>query len=882
MRAAWFIATSNLRGRWRRHALITIATALAASLSVFTAGMLGTMHASVVASVTQVAGLGDLMVRHRYGERIPAAMRRHVGAWDQVALIAGRFGTGANISFPKQGRRLQGIALGIDPSVDHLLNPLPLSAGRKVSTAGEAVLDHDVAEQLGASVGDLIHLQSGVSMDVLGGLADRMLGHRNDRWANGPSTPETIALRVVGIRQRPALSILQRPTALMALADAERLAGMHGKLDSLHLKLRDGVNPEDFRAAKAPMLPGSVVFQSSAGLAAGANRALRAIRLSEAVLAIFVLLCSGLMILTGLTTAVEQQQRELATLRCIGAERRHVVISQLIVGSLLGVVSVIVALPLGLAASYALHAYRPGDTAVAFSPDPAGLIVAVAATLLAGLGGAAVPAWRAAAIPPVRAMASRSTAASRRGLLASAAIGATMIALQPLVLLLPVPDVAALWFYLGGGVVFTVTGYFLLSVPLTAVAACTLAPTIALALRLPRHLLRQSVAKTPYRHGFTGAAMMLGVAMLISVWTGGRAILSQWFTQVRMPDGFVHSVFPMTDAQLAFMQTTPVLTDTCATTAFPVQIVDVQFGAKGVTPPHTLFTSFDPDAFFRMADLQWVQGDPERARRRLREGGAVLVSREYLVAHGIGVGSRIGVATPDGDVQPFDVAGVIASPGLDVAVSYFGIHRYYADASISTIFGTRDDARRYFHNTAVNLVLVRFAAHQSDEAVLAQLHAGMPGTISGSARQIRLAVEDAWSALLRTASGMAVTFLLIASFGVGHILAANLDARRYEYGVLRAVGAPPLLLGRLILGETVVITTVAAVLGTLLGGQFALVDRLFLGRLYGWAYSITWPVDVILTAAGATLLFGCIAAMPSVRHLVVTSPAALLAAGKRG
>ncbi len=881
MRAAWFIATSSLRARWRRHAVIVIAAGLAASLSVFAAGILGTIHASVSSTVTQVAGRGDLLVRHRYGDRIPALMRDYVRGWEGVAMVTGRFGTGADIRMPGQ-RRLHGVAQGIEPATDAQLYPLNLETGRAVAGPGEAVLDHYVAEHLGATLGDRITLRSGTSIDVIGGLADRMLGNRRPLVARDGAEGETLTLEVVGVRQRPRLRILQRPTVLMDLSDAERLAGIPHQLDSLQLRLDDGVDAEAFRADHTARLPDGVYFQTAAGLAAGANRALRVIRLSEGVLGLFVLLCSGFMMLTGLTTAVEQQQRELATLRCIGAERRHLAIAQLLVGALLGMTAVAIAVPVGLAAAYAVHASRAPSADAVFRPDSVGLATAIAAALLAGLVGAVVPAWRAARVPPVRAMASRATAVSRRSVAVTAVVGALLVGVQPLVLVLPVPDTAALWFYIAVGVACTVTGYFLLSVPLTAVAARVVSPVVAAGLRLPRVLLRQSMAQTPYRHGFTGAAMMLGVAILISVWSGGRAILSQWFTQVRMPDGFVHSPFPMTDSQLAYLRDSALLTEACPTTAFPVQVRDVQFGASCVTPPLTLFTSFDPETFFRMADLQWVEGDPVTALKRLREGGAILVSREYLVAHGIGVGARLEVETPGGGTRPFDVVGVISSPGLDVAVSFFGIHRYYADASVSTIFGTRADARRHFHNEAVNLILVRFAPHLSDETILAQLRNDLPGTVAGSARQIRLFVEQAWASLLRTASGMALTFLLIASLGVGHIIAANLAARRYEYGVLRSIGAPPLMLARLILGETLVMALVAATLGTLLGAQFALVDRTFMQRLYGWVYAIDWPWDVIAVAAAATAAFGCAAALPSVRRLMATTPAALLAAGRRG
>jgi putative ABC transport system permease protein len=72
---------------------------------------------------------------------------------------------------------------------------------------------------------------------------------------------------------------------------------------------------------------------------------------------------------------------------------------------------------------------------------------------------------------------------------------------------------------------------------------------------------------------------------------------------------------------------------------------------------------------------------------------------------------------------------------------------------------------------------------------------------------------------LRVASLVALAAMIIGSLGVGNIVLAGIDARRFEFGVLRAVGASPGVLGRLVVGEVLLLCVAAGVLGTLMGIQ---------------------------------------------------------------
>lgn len=877
MKAIWYLGISSLAGRRSRHALLVVAIALAGSLTVSAAAVLGTMHASLTQAVGQMTGRSDVTVRHRFGDRISTSLLGIIHGWPEVEVASGRFGTGTTLVNSKARRKASVAAVGVDTEFDEFLNPLRLLKGRRVHRPAEIALDEPVATRLKVGVGDRVEIRSGGRGDLITGLADSMLGYRRNVWSSDPGMIGTIQCTVVGIIGRPQLKILQRPTGYVTLEQARQLAGMRGRLDTIHLKLKPDVDAEWFRTRYDGALPPEIMFQTAAGLSTGVNRTLNGIRLTELVINLLVMLSSIFLILTGLTTAVEQRQRELATMRSVGASRIQIAGSQLFSGMTITLLAAALAVPLGLSLGYWLYTDHRESMVAGFRPDMQGVTMAVAAMLLAGLIGALYPAYRAVRVSPMAALCSEASRSSPWGIFACLITGVVCAMVQPLVFLLPIDNQMSFRFYIFVGIGLTMVGYFLLSIPLLLLVNASLVPLLAHLLRVPPSLMRQTIGETPYRHGFTGASLMIGVALLVGVWTGGRSIMADWFADVKMPDGFAHSLFPLTDAQWHGLKRSKVITAACPTSAFPVRIDRVQFGTANLTPPQTLFTSFDPQTFFAMADLDWVQGDPETALARLDEGRAVLVSREYLIAHDIGVGDKIKIETTIFGPVDFDVVGVIASPGLDVAVNFFGIHRYYADTSVSTIFGSRADARTYFRNEAINLVLLQFVDHLEDHQVIRRLAKDVPGTIVGSARQIREFVEFMSRGLLSTATTIAIAMLVIACFGVGNIIIANLTARQFEYGVLRAIGGHRWMLGRLIIAETLTMALVGGILGAGLGIQFAMIDREFLRRLYGWIYDLTLPWNVVIIAIAASIFFAFLAALPAAWHIAHIEPRRLLA-----
>lgn len=848
IRAAWHLAISSLAGRPGRSALLILAVALATSLTVATSASIDTLAASIRRVVGQSIGLTDLRITHRFSQHLDDDLLNRVRAWPQVKLATGTFETGVGITSSKSDRYMTAVARGIDSRIESQLNPLAMRAGRLPTAANEVTVNPRIAHRLNVEVDDeltIIRLGSPVT------------------------------LTVVGIYEQASLDVLQQQIILVTLDQARALGWVQNRLNQIELQLHDPEQAAVFQEVFADELPEGAIFETPASASAGINRGLMGARLILMILTTVVFLAAGFIILTSLTTSVVEQLRELAVLRCVGAGRAQIAMAQLICGILLAGGGAVLGVAPGLYFAWKLYERHAKFLAAGFSPGTRGVAQALVAAMLAGLLGAAYPAVLAATAPPLEGLTRRARQPSFRAVLLCAILGIMMAAAPLAVHLLPLSVERVFWLHVYAGLPMLFIGFFLLTVPLTALLGRFIAPALARLTAVPPTLLTQQITSTPFRNGFTGGALMVALAMLVAIWTAGGGVLRGWFDNIDMPDGFVHSFFSLTDAQWEALCNVPAITDACPTTAFPVTPVSASFGVQGLHPRGTLFVSCDTDAFFRMADLRWVQGDPVSAARRLRDGGSVVVSREYLTAHGLGLNHRIGLQTLRGPVD-FEIVGVVASPGLDIAVQFFGIQRAYSEAAISSVFGTREDGVLHFGVRSINLVLLNFSPEVSDEQAIGQIKEAAPGVVAGSSRMIRRNIHRSAEDVMAVISTIAGGALLIACLGVGNLILASLAARRFEMGVLRSIGAGPGMLGRLVAAQTLLVAIVGCIAGVALGYEMAWLTRVFHQRLLGITYTPQLPWRVVgygaLTVAAAALA----AALPAIVRVAWAQPRQLL------
>ncbi len=280
-----------------------------------------------------------------------------------------------------------------------------------------------------------------------------------------------------------------------------------------------------------------------------------------------------------------------------------------------------------------------------------------------------------------------------------------------------------------------------------------------------------------------------------------------------------------------------------------------------------------------MTKLTWIQGDPVTALAELNKGGAILVAREFLITRGLGAGDTIELKH-EGKPFTFRIVGVVTSPGLDIVSKYFDVGEEYVDQAINAVMGSRADMVEKFGNDNINLIQIAMKEGTDETKAMNEVRGLVGSGIigAGSGRGIKAEIKQFIGGSLLVSSVVAVGALLVACFGVANLIVAGIQARQYEFGVLRAVGAQKGLLGRLVIGEALLIAVTACLLGTALGTQASWAEQRIYEIIIGLVLHVRPPVIPVLAGWAAVTLITLAAAAPAAWRLMGKRPRELLGA----
>lgn len=917
MRPVWRLAITSAWRRRARSALLTAAVTLSAALISAVACALGSANNAVNARMDATFGTAQLRLEPTgRGGVMPESVLEAVRAWPEVDAAAPRLSRDlalqvsrvvhvpdeANPGQLKRQRanfRVNAMGIGIDPTAEAKLRPIRIIAGRAPQGPGEVVIDATLAGRL-TWQGSLRAISKIGVFDRPDPLIARV-GHEpipaapstqptNEQEAQrhndlqGVRLGDTITLRrlfgsseltVVGMSEPPPLG--GRPQAYLTLEALRQAAGRGDELSEVDITLKPGYDPQAVAQSRQDQTPPDTLLQTTERITSGLDRNMRSSQFGLALAILLALLSAMFIIVTGLGAGVVERQRELGMLRCIGASKAQIAQAQLVEGTLIGLAGACIGVPLGVgvaaAGAWYFREVLPGGLSV----PPAMLALAFFGSIFAGLAGAVWPALRAGRTSPMGALASRARPPRPRTMAVLAVLGLALLGVQAAAVGLPSDGQVVFWSYATFGLPAMFVGYFLLGPPTLLVLAWLLARPLSLLMGLPASVLGRGVRSMPYRMGFTAGALMTGLALMISNWITGGAMLRDWLGQIDFPDAFVSGV-RLTEESRNALDALPFVTRTNAITLLPVE-TDA-FGIRALQTYHTTFVAFEPGPFFDMTRLVWVQGDGDHARKRLEEGGAVIVAREFNVAQGLGVGDRF-VCRVNDQEHDFEIVGVIASPGLEIVGQYFNAGEDLARQAVHAVFGTRADMIERFGVSAIHLIQIDLDDAVNDETAVAEIRDTLFGSgvlDAGSGRQIKREIETVAGTTLAVFSAVAIMAMLVACFGVANLVVAGIHARRFELGVLRAIGASRGVVARLILAEAVLIALGAIVLGTALGFQAAWAGQRLYALLAGLQLSMRPPMGPLAFSWAVTMGLTLLAAAPAVIALARRKPIELLVA----
>ncbi len=868
MKPSWHIAQHVLFGHKVRTALLVVAVALASALVAAVATGMRTVQASIEHRISRAIGAVDARVVHQYGSPFDASLVETVRTWPEVAEAAARIEGGLTLARiddrrDEDGRRLRLTvqARGIDVDGNDAFDQYDLLEGRFPSDPSEILLDPLTARKLQCGTGDVI---------------------RVERF--GP----TIDLTVVGIRDRPELGALQKPRVQVDRSVIEGATGRRGEAAVISIVLTKGTDVLAWVEQFKDRIEDPLRLESAERARAGYDRQVRASRVGFRTGTIVAFLACAFIVAIGMTTAIGEQIRQLAMLRCIGASRSQLAGSQAFVGLVIGGGGGIIGPPLGIGLAAILAWWfsplLPGGLAI----PSEGIWLAFFGATGAGILGAAWPAWRAASTSPLEALANRARPIRTFAIVACGGTGLALIGFQLSLLAVPDPDLRfTLYAFLGLPVLHL--GYFLLAVPVFVIIARLLGPGLAALWRLPRPLVTGNLRSGSFRLGLTSGALMVGLSVLVSTWSNGLAIVNDFRERVRFADAFVMKTGGIGSVEQDLISKMPGVAFASPIGYLPLRVaVDQRLGTGDLSSPNVVCVGFNPREFLSLNRLDWIQGDPRTAIPQLEAGDSVLVAKEFLIARGLGVGDSISLGA-EGDESTFKIVGVVGAAGLDMATGIFGVRNVYMEHAISCVFMDFDTvAEKYGTREAfimqidLDLPADPAAADAAEELLAEELRDKIPGAVFASGRNIKLLVEDIGGRILTVTASVAIAALLLACLGVGNVVAAGITARGFEFGVIRSVGGGPNVAPRLVLAEITAAALAAIVVGIALGVHLAWMGVGLYHDLAGLQLALAIPVLPTLIGSFAVLMAALLASIPASMSLRRRSPRALLASGRGG
>ncbi|AJT41261.1 ABC transporter permease [Psychromicrobium lacuslunae] len=544
--------------------------------------------------------------------------------------------------------------------------------------------------------------------------------------------------------------------------------------------------------------------------------------------AAIALIVAALVVANTFAVLVAQRTKELALLRCVGANRSQIRNSVLLEALVVGVISSLVGIALaigGMAALVAVLSTVPGYEFATFEANwlapTVGLIIGVLLTLVAAL----VPARAATAVAPLAAMrpAEDATLSNRSGRL-RLVIGGLLIVIGGLALAAGAVSANLMIAVPGGAASFI---GLLLCANLFVPRLVSGVGKLAAPAGVPGKLAALNAVRNPGRTTATAAALLIGVTLVSMMVTGAATARSAFDSTLedRYPVDVLVNDGKYTPQQLNAVKNLPGVTQTVG-----VPKVGELAGNSAGTPVYGIST----------ADANLLLSTPQN---RVQPG-------QLLMPKGTKATSL-----------PMLAKGSAAKelPIAQATVDYLPVM-----VNLETV-SAPDGAEQQ--------VWIKLAPGQ-DNGQLLELQGKIAKALGVQDYQvaggalIKASFNQVIDILLMVVTGLLAIAILIALIGVANTLSLSVLERTRENALLRALGLTKRALRGMLALEAVLVAGVAALIGVVLGSLYGwLGAQSGLGSLTAVMPNIPWLqlLVIVLIAAVAGLAASVIPARRAAR-----------------
>lgn len=547
---------------------------------------------------------------------------------------------------------------------------------------------------------------------------------------------------------------------------------------------------------------------------------------------------------------VAQRTREIGLMRAIGSSRKQVNRSVLVEALLLGVVGSVAGVAAGVGLAVGLMKLMSSmgmelstrDLTVAWTTPAVGLALGIVVTVLA----AYIPARRAGKVSPMAALRDAGTPADGKAGRIRGALGLALTA----------AGAAALWtatradeagpgsLWLGLGVVLSLLGFIVIG-PLLAGGVVRALGVVVLRVFGPvGRMAERNALRNPRRTGATGAALMIGLALVACLSVVGSSMVASATDELDRSVGADFIVQsgtgqPIVPQAQAALEKVPGLD----------HVTQYKLADTKVTAP----SGKTKKAYLAATEPTYVQD----LRREVTSGkltdaygaDAMSVGSDYATEYGVKVGDVLAVAFKGGETAKLKVAAITADTGqVDNGAMY---------THVTTL------ARYVPADRMPQSLLILASAKDGQEAqayeAVKKALAPYPQYKASNQADYKETLKDQVGQLLNIVYGLLALAIVVAILGVVNTLALSVVERTREIGLMRAIGLSRRQLRRMIRLESVVIALFGALLGLGLGMGWGTAAQKLLALEGLGVLEIPWPT--ILTVFVGSAFVGLFAAL---------------------
>ncbi|MFF3504128.1 ABC transporter permease [Streptomyces sp. NPDC003247] len=697
---------------------------------------------------------------------------------------------------------------------------MEITDGAAPTTADQIMVDADTADKHGLKLGDEIAVISAVG---------------------------THTAHISGI----AAFQVTNPGAAMFYLDTETaqktLVGASDVYTNINVTAAAGVSDAQLKKNVTAALGGAYKVQTAEEVA-DANQQnvgdfLNVMKYAMLGFAGIAFLVGIFLIINTFSMLVAQRTREIGLMRAIGSSRRQVNRSVLAEALLLGVVGSVLGVGAGVGIAVGLMKLMgmtgmnlsTDDLTVAWTTPVIGMVLGVVVTVLA----AYLPARRAGKVSPMAALRDAGAPADAKAGVVRAVLGVLLTGAGVYGLYLATAAEKAgegsLW--LGLGVVLTLIGFVVIGPLLAGGVVRVLGAVLLRAFGPVGRMAERNALRNPRRTGATGAALMIGLALVACLSVVGSSMVASATDQLDKSVG-TDFIVQSDSGQLITPQAVRAVKSTPGlerVTEYKLLDADLTT-PDGRTSKGQTINAADP-SYAQDVRTETVAGDLADAYRP----DSMSVFEGFAEEHGLTLGSPVKVDFEDGTTATLTVRAITSD---EVVIDKGAMY-----ASVATV-------AEYVPADRMPLDALVFATAEEgrQDAAYASLKSALhdyPQYTVRDQTDYKEALKDQIGQMLNLIYGLLALAIIVAVLGVVNTLALSVVERTREIGLMRAIGLSRRQLRRMIRMESVVIALFGALLGLGLGMGWGATAQQLLALEGLTVLDIPWPTITGVFVASA-------------------------------